>query len=88
MVLVMDNQRVTEQQAVQLLQQWDGIGRDLPSLAKLSPVKDQQAILLLLPGYLCNQWYQVGETYSCYKEALTCLGTLIDRSRTATQLPN
>ncbi len=88
MVLVMDNQRVTEQQAVQLLQQWDGIGRDLPSLAKLSPVKEQQAILLLLPGYLCNQWYQVGETYSCYTEALTCLGTLIDRSRTATQLPN
>ncbi|MFN3899337.1 MAG: hypothetical protein ACK4ML_03100 [Alishewanella aestuarii] len=84
----MDNQRVTEQQAVQLLQQWDGIGRDLPSLAKLSPVKEQQAILLLLPGYLCNQWYQVGETYSCYTEALTCLGTLIDRSRTATQLPN
>ena len=84
----MDNQRVTEQQAVQLLQQWNGIGRDLPSLAKLTQSSDKQAILLLLPGYLCNKWYQVGETYSCYTEALTCLGTLIDRSRTTIQLPN
>lgn len=84
----MDNQRITEQQAVQLLQQWNGIGRDLPSLAKLTPASDNQAILLLLPGYLCNKWYQVGETYSCYTEALTRLGTLIDRSRTTIQLPN
>ncbi|MDP2716941.1 MULTISPECIES: hypothetical protein [Chromatiaceae] len=77
----MDNHRVTEQQAVQILQEWNGIGRDLPSLAKLNPSNDKQTILLLLPGYLCNQWYQVGETYSCYAEALTCLGTLIDKSR-------
>lgn len=84
----MDNQRVTEQQAVQLLQQWNGIGRDLPSLAKLKPASDKQAILLLLPGYLCNQWYQVGETYSSYREALTCLGSLIDRSQTTSQLTN
>ena len=32
----MENQRISEQQAVQLLRQWDVIGHDLPSLAKLT----------------------------------------------------
>lgn len=84
----MENQRVSEQQAVQLLRQWDVIGHDLPSLAKLAPASDKRTIFLLLPGYLCNQWYQVGETYSCYAEALSFLGALIDRSRSAKQLPS
>ncbi|WP_460856889.1 hypothetical protein [Rheinheimera gaetbuli] len=84
----MDNQRVTEQQAVQLLQQWNGVGHDLPSLAKLKPASNKQAILLFLPGYLCNQWYQVGETYSSYREALTCLGTLIDKSQSTRGIRN
>ncbi|MCT8124701.1 hypothetical protein H1D31_01445 [Alishewanella sp. BS5-314] len=84
----MDNQRINEQQALKLLRQWNDIGRDLPSIAKLSPTKNKQAILLLLPDYLCNQWYQVGETYSCYAEAMNYLGTLIDRTLTAIRLPN
>ena len=84
----MENQRVSEQQAVQLLRQWDVIGHDLPSLAKLTLTSGKGGIFLLLPGYLCNQWYQVGETYSCYADALSFLGTLIDRSRSAKQLPS
>ena len=84
----MENQRVSEQQAVQLLRQWDVIGHDLPSLAKLTPTSDNRTIFLLLPGYLCNQWYQVGETYGCYAEAPSFLGALIDKSRSARQLPS
>jgi hypothetical protein len=73
----MENQRASEQQAVQLLRQWD-----------VTPASDKRTIFLLLPGYLCNQWYQVGEPYGCYAEALSFLDTLIDRSRTAKQLPS
>lgn len=79
----MDNQRVTEQQAVAMLKVWSTLGRDLPSLAKLQPDTSKKLIVLMLPGYRCNQWYQVGDAYNCYKDALTSLGTLIDKSRTA-----
>ena len=82
----MENQRISEQQAVQLLRQWDVIGHDLPSLAKLTLASGKGQIFLLLPGYLCNQWYQVGDTYSCYAEAVCHLGTLIDKSKPAKQL--
>lgn len=76
----MDNQRVTEQQAVQILRRWNGIGHDLPSLAKFKS-DDSHAVHLLLPDYICNEWYQVGENYCCYKDALTYFGSLIDKSR-------
>lgn len=77
----MDNHHVTEQEAVQILQEWNGIGRDLPSLVKLLADNSKKGIVLMLPGYRCNQWYQVGESHSCYTEALKSLGTLIDKVR-------
>lgn len=77
----MDTQRVTEQQAVAMLRVWDGLGRNLPSLAKLQTDNNKNRIVLMLPGYRCNQWYQVGDGYSCYTEALTSLGCLIDKTR-------
>ncbi|SEI13113.1 hypothetical protein SAMN05660691_04044 [Rheinheimera pacifica] len=77
----MDNQRVTEQQAVAMLQVWNSLGRDLAALARLHPDNSKKLIVLMLPGYRCNQWYQVGDGYSCYTEALTSLGCLIDKTR-------
>jgi hypothetical protein len=76
----MGNQRVTEQQAVAMLKVWSVYGRDLPSLARLQSDNDKRRILLMLPEYRCNQWYQVGEPYSCYTEALNSLGRLIDNT--------
>ena len=46
----MDNQRVTEQQAVQLLQQSNGVCHDLPSLAKLKPASDEQGDSMIEAG--------------------------------------
>lgn len=47
----MDNQRVTEQEAVAMLQVWSGLCRDLPSLAKLQLDNSKKLIVLMLPGY-------------------------------------
>jgi hypothetical protein len=51
------------------------------SLVKLLADNSKKGIVLMLPGYRCNQWYQVGESHSCYTEALKSLGTLIDKVR-------
>lgn len=76
----MDYQRVTEQQALEMLQVWSVAGRDLPSLVKLQPANNRM-LITLLPGYYDNEWYQFGDAYSCYTEAFSSLGGLLDKMR-------
>ncbi|KKO45764.1 hypothetical protein WG68_08595 [Arsukibacterium ikkense] len=76
----MDYQRVTERQALEMLKLWSVAGRDLSSLVKLQPANNRQ-LVALLPGYLDNEWYQFGEAYSCYTEAFSSLGGLLDKMR-------
>lgn len=76
----MVNQGITEQQALLLLKKWISVGRELPSLAKFETSNNNHAVLLFLPGYICNQWYQVGNEFKCYTEAMSYLGMLIDKS--------
>lgn len=76
----MDYQKVTEQQAIEMLRVWSRIGRDLASVAKLQADNNQKLITVILPGYCDNEWYQVGDNYSCYTEAFSNLGGLLDKA--------
>lgn len=73
-------QKVTEQQAIEMLHVWICAGRDLATLAKLHADNNRKLITVILPGYCDNEWYQVGEDYSCYTEAFSKLGSLLDNA--------
>lgn len=76
----MDYPSVTNEQAVAMLNVWRHAGHDLPSLAKIAGINDA-SIIVLIPGYRCNNWYQVGECYSGYQEAMASIGALLDNAR-------
>lgn len=79
----MEYSSVSKQQAVAMLRVWRHAGHDLPSLAKVSPVNEGQSIIVLIPGYRCNNWYQVGNIYTAYQEAFASIGALLDEARAA-----
>lgn len=76
----MDYSSVTEKQAIALISEWKEIGHDLPSLAKLKKTTESNGIIVLIPGYRCNQWYQLGQPFSAYRDALVCFGELLDKT--------
>ena len=76
----MEHSSVSNQQAVAMLRVWKDAGHDLPSLAKVSSAKEGQSIIVLIPGYRCNNWYQVGNPYTAYQEAFASIGALLDEA--------
>lgn len=76
----MDYSSVSEKQAITLMSEWKEIGHDLPSLAKLKRMKASNGIIVLIPGYRCNQWYQVGQPFTAYRDAMICVGELLDKT--------
>lgn len=78
----MEYSPISENQAVTMLNEWKAAGHDLSSLAKYKKGESASIIIVLIPGYRCNQWYQVGHTYSGYCEAMTSIGKLLDRTNT------
>ncbi|KKO44783.1 hypothetical protein WG68_13135 [Arsukibacterium ikkense] len=76
----MDYSLVSDKQAVALLSEWKEIGHDLPSLAKLKKTTASNGIIVLIPGYRCNQWYQVGKPFSAYRDAMVFFGELLDKT--------
>lgn len=83
MDLKMDYRTITEQKAIEMLKVWSYAGRDLASLVKLHTDNSKKIITIVLPDYCDNEWYQIGKTYSCYKEALGSFGYLLDKIRTS-----
>lgn len=76
----MEHSSVSKQQAIAMLHVWKNAGHDLPSLAKVSLAKEGQSIIVLIPGYRCNNWYQVGNPYAAYQEAFASIGALLDEA--------
>ncbi|GAB2917118.1 hypothetical protein [Rheinheimera gaetbuli] len=76
----MEYSPISEKQAIAMLNEWKEAGHDLPSLAKFKKGESATVIIALIPGYRCNQWYQIGKTYAGYSEAMTSIGKLLDRT--------
>lgn len=76
----MEYSSVSEKQAIALLCEWREIGHDLPTLAKLNRAEASNNIIVLIPGYRCNKWYQVGQPFSAYRDAMVCFGELLDKT--------
>ncbi|QBL08743.1 hypothetical protein E0Z06_04045 [Rheinheimera sp. D18] len=55
-----------------------GPGHNLTTLAKFKTDDASKTILLMLPGYVCNKWYQVGLPCADFKDAMSHLGGLLD----------
>ena len=70
----MEYSPVSEKQAFALISEWKAIGHELTTLAKLKKSTAANEIIVLIPGYRCNQWYQVGRPFSAYSGALICIG--------------
>lgn len=79
----MDYSSVSKKQAVAMLRVWKQAGHELPSLAKVSPAKEGKSIIVLIPGYRCNKWYQVGKRFTAYQEAMASIGALLDEAQAA-----
>ena len=76
----MEYSLVSEKQAISLMSEWREVGHDLPTLAKLQKTTTSNGIIVLIPGYKCNQWYQVGKPFSAYRDAMVCFGELLDKT--------
>ncbi len=63
-----------------MLRVWHRAGHELPSLAKVSPANEGKTIIVLIPGYRCNNWYQVGKPHTRYREAMASIGALLDEA--------
>lgn len=76
----MEYSLVSETQAIALIGEWKEIGHDLTTLAKLKKTKMSNSITVLIPGYRCNQWYQVGQPFTAYRDAMAYFGDLLDKA--------
>lgn len=70
-----------------MLAVWQHSGRNLSSLMRLFLNQTTNEIYLLIPGYRCNNWYQLGCPYTSYSEAFATYGGLLDKLNTAKQSP-
>ncbi|HAW93055.1 MULTISPECIES: hypothetical protein [unclassified Arsukibacterium] len=77
----MEYSPVSKKQAVAMLRVWQQAGHELPSLAKFSTEKEGNSIIVLIPGYRCNKWYQVGDRFTAYQEAMASIGALLDETK-------
>lgn len=66
-----------------MLRVWHQAGHELPSLAKVTPANEGKTIIVLIPGYRCNKWYQVGQRFTAYQEAMASIGALLDEAQAA-----
>ena len=74
----MSVQFLSDEQAIAMLRIWRDAGHDLTTVAKFKTDNASKKILLMLPGYVCNNWYQVGLPWADFKDAMSYLGGLID----------
>ncbi|WP_290612607.1 hypothetical protein [Arsukibacterium sp. UBA3155] len=61
------------------MSEWREVGHDLSTLAKLKKTTTSNRIIVLIPGYRCNQWYQLGQPFSAYRDAMVCVGEMLDK---------
>lgn len=69
---------LSDEQAIAMLRIWRDAGHNLPNLAKFKTDDASKKILLMLPGYVCNKWYQVGLPCADFKDAMSHFGGLLD----------
>lgn len=76
----MEYSSVSEKQAIALMSEWREVGHDLPTLAKFKKTTTSNGIIVLIPGYRCNLWYQLGQSFTGYRDAMICVGELLDKT--------
>ncbi|MDP5135702.1 hypothetical protein ORJ04_07050 [Rheinheimera baltica] len=74
----MSVQFLSDEQAIAILRIWRDAGHNLTTLAKFKTDDASKTILLMLLGYVCNNWYQVGLPWADFKDAMSHLGGLLD----------
>ena len=74
----MSVQFLSDEEAIAMLRIWSNAGHDLTNLVKFKTDDASKKILLMLPGYVCNKWYQVGLPCADFKDAMSHLGWLLD----------
>lgn len=71
-------QFLSDKQAIAMLRIWRDAGHDLSTVARFKTDDASKKILLMLPGYVCNNWYQVGLPCTDFKDAMSHFGELLD----------
>lgn len=74
----MEHTPITKEQAITMLSDWQTCGHELSSLMKITSNQSGEQLFLLIPGYQCNGWYQLGGEYRSYSAALAAYGSLLD----------
>ena len=70
-------EKLTQRQAKVELKLWQQQGKNLLALVKLQ--HSEQGFSLCIPGYRCNNWYQLSNRYYCNQQAaLAAYGKLLD----------